>query len=407
MSTVTAITPNIGAVGDSVTITGTGFGASQGGSTVSFGGVAVASYTSWSDTSIVVVVPAATASARIVVTVSGNPQSGYSASWFEVVDATQRAATDLKGQDETNDSSPESYITADARDYNNLLHLFHNSLDVSRNDFRLSLTSGLAVTTSDVTGATTIYLTSYKGNRIALPATSTASVWAVFESAEVSLALGTLTADKNYDVFAYWSGSAVVLEALAWSSDTARATALVRTKGVYLKTGALTRRYIGTFRTTSTTTTEDSLAKRFVWNAANRVPRAVSRTETTASWTYTTATFRQARASTSNQVAYVAGLAEDAVAVSLDVSMENSGTAAVVLSGIGVDSTSAASGSTGRVPLLTALTIQMSHSEYVGAAQLGYHYLAWLEYSTASGTTTWYGSSAANAGGILQGTVMA
>jgi len=155
VSTVTAITPNLGAVGDSVTITGTGFGAAQGGSTVSFGGVAVASYTSWSDTSIVVVVPAATPSGRVVVTVSGAVQADYKASWFEIRDSSVVSLYDaingrLKAQDETNDSSPEDYRAADARDYNNALQLLANLFEGAGK----KLMSGLRVAYASATTVT-------------------------------------------------------------------------------------------------------------------------------------------------------------------------------------------------------------------------------------------------------------
>ena len=53
---ITSLTPTSGAVGTSVTITGTNFGATQGTSTVTFNGTA-ATPTSWSATSIVVPVP--------------------------------------------------------------------------------------------------------------------------------------------------------------------------------------------------------------------------------------------------------------------------------------------------------------------------------------------------------------
>ena len=53
---VTGITPTTGAPGDSVTISGSGFGATQGTSTVSFNGVTT-NATSWSDSQVVAIVP--------------------------------------------------------------------------------------------------------------------------------------------------------------------------------------------------------------------------------------------------------------------------------------------------------------------------------------------------------------
>jgi hypothetical protein len=69
-ATISAITPASGAIGTQVTITGSGFGASQGTSTVSFNGVA-ASVTNWSDTSISVSVPSGATTGNVVVTVAG------------------------------------------------------------------------------------------------------------------------------------------------------------------------------------------------------------------------------------------------------------------------------------------------------------------------------------------------
>jgi hypothetical protein len=68
-------TPNSGNTGDNVTITGTGFGTTQGSNTVKFNG-ATATVTSWSNTSIQTTVPAAATSGPVVVTVSNAPSDG-------------------------------------------------------------------------------------------------------------------------------------------------------------------------------------------------------------------------------------------------------------------------------------------------------------------------------------------
>jgi hypothetical protein len=63
------------AVGTPVTISGTNFGATQGTSTVKFNGTA-ATPSSWSATSIVVLVPAGATSGNVVVTVGGIASNG-------------------------------------------------------------------------------------------------------------------------------------------------------------------------------------------------------------------------------------------------------------------------------------------------------------------------------------------
>jgi RHS repeat-associated protein len=67
---ISSLSPSSGAVGTSVTITGTRFGSTQGSSTVTFNGRA-ASPTSWGATSIVVPVPSGATPGDVVVTVSG------------------------------------------------------------------------------------------------------------------------------------------------------------------------------------------------------------------------------------------------------------------------------------------------------------------------------------------------
>src|SRR5688572_3646151 len=176
---------------------------------------------------------------------------------------------------------------------------------------RLTLTTGLPVTTADVTAAANVFFTPYKGNRVAV---YSGSVWELltFTQLTISLASG-FSSGKPYDVFAYNNAGVLALETLVWTNDTTRATALALQDGVYVKSGDATRRYIGTFYTTSATTTEDSAAKRFVWNYCNRVPRFMQVIEATASWNYTTLTWRQARATATNQLDYVCGVAEDIV----------------------------------------------------------------------------------------------
>jgi hypothetical protein len=72
---VTSVSPEQARVGQEVVITGAGFGASQGASTVSIGGVSPASVTSWSEFQIRATVPAGAGTGSVVVTVGGAPSS--------------------------------------------------------------------------------------------------------------------------------------------------------------------------------------------------------------------------------------------------------------------------------------------------------------------------------------------
>jgi hypothetical protein len=67
---ISNLSPNAGGIGTPVTVSGTGFGATQGASTITFNGVA-ATPTSWSATSITVPVPSGATTGTVIVTVSG------------------------------------------------------------------------------------------------------------------------------------------------------------------------------------------------------------------------------------------------------------------------------------------------------------------------------------------------
>jgi hypothetical protein len=260
--------------------------------------------------------------------------------------------------------------------------------DPSQCNGRLTLTSGTPITTSDVTGATTIYFTPYKGGRIAL--FDGTSVWTALPFSETSLALGTLVSATNYDVFAYNNNGTLALEiGPAWSSNTARATALVLQDGVYVKSGATTRRYLGTFRTTSTTTTEDSGGgvttqvggKRFLWNMCNRVDRPMSVFDSTNAWSYITGAWRQKNAAAGNKVEFVVGLSEDAIEALSTEAVQVAQNTRDALVSIGVDSVTVPSATIGQGSWGSTGVFDMSmSSKYVGFPGAGYHYLAELEY---------------------------
>lgn len=258
-------------------------------------------------------------------------------------------------------------------------------------DFRLTLTTAVPVTTADVTGATTIYCTPYKGTSIAL---FDGTNWNLRTSAEFSLALGTLTGSLPYDIFCYDNSTVPTLEFLAWTNATTRATALAYQDGILVKSGATTRRYLGTFYTSATTTTEDSVAKRYLWNYYNRVSRAMQVLEGTNTWNYTTATIRQANGAATNQLDFVSGVADEAITARVAASVTNTSTGVIVVVGIGLDSTTVNSAQLfPKSQILVATGNQPISADYRGIPAAGRHTLTWLEYSQATGTTTWSGNS--------------
>ena len=267
---------------------------------------------------------------------------------------------------------------------------------------RLTLTSGTPVTTADVTAAATAYYTPYIGNGISLYDGSTA--WAKYTFTEITISLVGLTASKPYDIFAYNNAGTVTIETLVWTNATTRATALAYQNGVLVKSGATTRRYLGTIYINSTGgQTDDTVRQRFVWNYYNRVDRQWNRQEATTGWTYTTATVRQANGSATNQVEMVCGVLEDTVDVTCIGGSYNTGANVKRWVGIGEDATTvgastgqvsgAGSGGTEKLECVARL-VKIPSS-------VGFHYYAWLEWSTASGTTTWLGNDTGDTCGRL------
>ena len=298
---------------------------------------------------------------------------------------------------------------------------------------RLSLTTALPVTVTDVTGATTVYLTPDKGNRISL---FDGTNWANVAQDELSMALasdsgftGYHQSGKLFDVFYFDdSGTKRIGTGPAWTNDTTRASAISRLNGVYVNTSSMTVRfgsasgntvtvaasrgtYLGTIYCTANGQTEDSLAKRMVWNAYNRRRRPMRVVEGTDTWNYSTASYRQANNSAANQLAMVRGLDEDEVFAQVNAKVAHSAAAFVSPNvGIGLGSSTVNSattfrrvstndGSSGPLGLPTA--------EYEGFPGLGYRDLRWLEIGAGTGTQTWIGDAAGNDQCGMIGRVMA
>lgn len=264
-------------------------------------------------------------------------------------------------------------------------------------DGRLTLTTGVPVTTSDVTAAGTLYYTPHVGNRIAL---FDGSKWKVYAFSELSIAVPANTT-QMYDVFVYDNAGTLTLELTAWTNDTTRATALTRQNGVYVKTGATTRRYLGSFRTTGVANqTEDSATKRYLWNYYHRVTRHLQKLVTTDTYTYTTATIRQWEGSTANQVEIVVGVAEDAFSVTAYHASSNTSADISRRIGIGEGSTTTmvATLRTGSAVILAATAVQPHMSTLTKIPAAGYQFYAGLEVSAATGTTTWYGDDGSTSG---------
>lgn len=267
-------------------------------------------------------------------------------------------------------------------------------------DGRLTLTTLTPVTTADVTGATNIFWTPYTGNRVSL---YNGTSWATLTFAEITIPLGTITSGLPYDIFVYNNSGVITCEILAWNNTTTRTTGLVLQDGILSKSGATTRRYLGTFYTTSTTQTEDSIAKRYLWNYYNRVTRPLEHYEATASWNYTTATIRQANGAATNQVEVVVGVQESVIDLNLNVVVNNSAGAVPVSVGIGEDSTTTFTRGWFTDAAVTLNTSTLG-GRFTKFPAIGRHVYSWNEWSTAgTGTTTWFANYASAGGTVVAG----
>jgi len=144
----------------------------------------------------------------------------------------------------------------------------------------LTLTSGVPVTTTDVNGATTLYFTPFNGNTIPLWNTST-SAWEVQTFTEKSISVSALTANTMYDIYASNNNNGTFsLTTTAWTNVSTRATTNTLQDGVYIQTGSLGKRYLGSFFVGTGSVTYDAIQARWLWNRYNRVHRKLESGDT-------------------------------------------------------------------------------------------------------------------------------
>lgn len=284
---------------------------------------------------------------------------------------------------------------------------------------RLTLTSATPVLTSDVTAGTSIYYTPYIGQYVPL---YDGSAWAATTFTELTLALssdsghtGYHQSGKNFDLFVINdSGTLRLATGPAWTSDTARADALTRLNGLLVNNASIVLRfgsasgntvtvaanratYVGTMRASANgqcamimnpaAAAGGGDAKLFLWNAYNRVIHSATSKESANSWSYTTTTWRSANNSTANRISIVNGADEDAADAVFNGLTSTSSAAGFVA--IGLDSTSAISGSPGAAPI-DANSISVA-AFLAGRIGLGFHYLQALEFGNTG--ATFYGDN--------------
>ena len=249
---------------------------------------------------------------------------------------------------------------------------------------RLTLESGVPVSSTDQTAKTTVYYTPYDGNFLSL---YNGTSWNAYSFTELSLTTSGLSASANYDVFAYVSGSTVTLEySAAWTSDTARSSALSLLNGVYVKSSDNTRRYLGSIRSNASTQFSDSLALRLVWNFNNKVSRAMYGYVYSLSHSYN-GPVREYNGGTSvTRFYFITGINGETFLANATAPVSSGGTACNVL--FAIDSTTVSFGacvSDDRPAGFTRRSIST-----LGQVNLGFHYLTALQNTESAGAATFY-----------------
>ncbi len=268
---------------------------------------------------------------------------------------------------------------------------------------RLTLSTGVPVTMSDVASSATVYFTPHIGSRIALYVENYG--WRNYQFDELSLDISGEETNKVFDIFIHDEAGTLTLSLLDWSNATLRATALVRQDGVLVMDGAPAYRYLGTCCANNSGVTRDTEASRLLWNYYNRVEKNLLVKDATDSWTYVNAAgaWRAMDNSTNNRVGLVIGWDEVIVKFSTYAMMASNGTSWGGL-GVGLDSTNVNSANFFRnYDCYAANVVYPIGCDFIKSPGIGFHFLQILEVSE-SNTMTFYGDKACpdalNAGGV-------
>lgn len=281
---------------------------------------------------------------------------------------------------------------------------------------RLTLTSGTPILVSPVSAATSVIFTPINGNQAPL---WNGSAWGMATFAELSDLLSETThspaaavANGLYDYFIWQptAGSWVLSRGPAWTNSTTRSLALTRVQGFLTNASAITNGpaigyglYVGTIACdpgggTVTYNPYPAAASGGpsggawvgLWNEYQRIPITALAQDSNASWTWSTASWREADASANNRVTFVLGNVENASLAAIYVCFGTQSSSQITQIGIGYNSTSTPfQGTLGVTP--GGVTVALQSASVSGYGTVGLQYFQALEYS-AGGTQTFYGS---------------
>ncbi len=254
-------------------------------------------------------------------------------------------------------------------------------------DGRMTLTTGVPYTASDVEGVTDIYFTPYHGNQIGL---YDGAEWQVVTFTEKTLDISAATASKPYDLFGYLDSGTLALESLVWTDGSTRATALTTQDGVLVKSGDPTRRYLGSFYVNGDGETNDADHSRLIQNYYHKRKKNIKTVQATAH-SYTTATTRAWNANTTvgeARLEVMVGVIEETIFAIIGARIVTAANSSAVVS-IGLNATGAMS-LTAPIRLVAVVdageTWEAAQSDELVPA-LGYNYLNIVEQGNANSHT--------------------
>lgn len=289
---------------------------------------------------------------------------------------------------------------------------------------RLTLTSGVAVTKTDVVGATFVFYTFAIGNQVPIAGIST--VFAELSNDATQSATGkagpaAVAPNSIYD-FLVWSdaGTVRLTRSPAWASDISQGTGAGTAERVLSADGELHNKFavtngpgaglgtiVGSARSDASSQFKDTIAFRWLSNIYNVAPRQLQRFETAGSWAYTTAFYRQANANVANQLDFLMAVDGQQLVADVVATYSNTTVSTYGLVGIDIDTinTTTVSGNLASINYVQlANAFAGSLAKYNGFPGMGRHIAIWKELSSAVGAGTFYGVNASLQSG-LQGTI--
>lgn len=286
---------------------------------------------------------------------------------------------------------------------------------------RLTLTSATPVLTAAVTGAANVIYTPYLNNYIPI---WNGSVWVPTQFSELTNVLANSSvgnagpaagaSGKNYDLFVWnSSGTLYLTRGAAWNSDTVRSATtendLQRVQGVLCNLNAITNgpavgygTYVGTVMTDAGAATvtwqpgaSGTAGYLGVWNMYNRVGVNARCNDNTASWTYSSATIREANGGVLTQHSFIRGLNEENVECTYGSHITTAAVATALSTLlIGLDATNAQATLSAAAKCAApsaAAFVGTPIARYDGLPGLGKHFLAGLEQGDGANTSTFVG----------------